>query len=258
MSLITGGTVTQYVVPDQFDEVRNAPLWKNWAPRFAATYDLHGDGKTAVRASWGKYLDQIGTGTPGPNPNGAVSQRYTWNDLNSDLVFQPGNAIWDGVRYVGGEFGALANNGTSIPNPNRFDPRGAYLPQRAHRRLRPRDLPGVRGSATYIRKREKNPITTIWVPPDQWVTSYVPMPVIDPGVDGVNGTADDATVTGLQHNPRTDTELPAGQQRSSRNPVRRPRIDRREAVRTGLRASGRLHVRADASRSVEPGVSERS
>ena len=33
VSLITGGTVTQYVVPDQFEEVRNAPLWKNWAPR---------------------------------------------------------------------------------------------------------------------------------------------------------------------------------------------------------------------------------
>ena len=57
------------------------------APRFAATYDLNGNGKTVVRASWGKYLDQIGTGTPGPNPNGAVSQRYNWNDLNGDLVF---------------------------------------------------------------------------------------------------------------------------------------------------------------------------
>ena len=98
VALITGGTVTEYVVPDQFEEVRNAPLWKNWAPRFAATYDVNGNGKTVVRTSWGKYLDQIGTGTPGPNPNGAVSQRYTWNDLNGDLVFQPGNSVWDGVK----------------------------------------------------------------------------------------------------------------------------------------------------------------
>jgi hypothetical protein len=195
VALSTGGTVTQYVVPDQFAEVRDAPLWKDWAPRFAATYDVAGNGKTVVRASWGKYLDQIGTGTPGPNPNGAVSQRYTWNDLNSDLVFQPGSAVWDGVKYVGGEFGALANNGTSIPNPNRFDPRDRTYRNELTAGIDREIFPGVRGSATYIRKREKDPITTIWVPPDQWPTSYVPAAVIDPGIDGVTGTTDDATVT---------------------------------------------------------------
>ena len=98
---------------------------------------------------------------------------------------------------MGGEFGALANNGTSIPNPNRFDPRERTYRNELTAGIDREIFPGVRGSATYIRKREKNPITTIWVPPDQWVTSYVPMPVIDPGVDGVNGTADDATVTGF-------------------------------------------------------------
>ena len=195
VTLNTGGILTQYVVPESFAEVRNAPLWKEWAPRVAGTYDLTGNGKTLVRASWGKYLDQIGTGTPGPNPNGAVSQRYTWNDLNSDLVFQPGNAAWDGTRYVGGEFGALANNGTTVPNPNRFDPR-----ERTYRRELTagvdRELfPGVRGSATYIRKREKNPITNIFIAPEDWGSTYVPVPVIDPGVDGVLGTTDDATVT---------------------------------------------------------------
>ena len=93
------------MVPDTFAEVRNAPLWKNWAPRLSLTYDLTGQGKTVLKISAGKYLDQIGTGTPGPNPNGTVSQRYTWNDQNGDLFFQKGNATWDGFKYVGGEFG---------------------------------------------------------------------------------------------------------------------------------------------------------
>jgi len=194
VALNTGGIVTQYVVPDRFAEVRNAPLWKNWAPRFAGTYDLEGNGKTLVRASWGKYLDQIGTGTPGPNPNGAVSQRYTWTDLNSDLVFQPGNAAWDGTKYVGGEFGPLANNGTSIPNPNRFDPRERTYRNELTAGFDRELFPGVRGSITYISKREKNPITTIFVRTEDWASSYVSAPVIDPGVDGVNGTTDDATV----------------------------------------------------------------
>jgi hypothetical protein len=209
VALNTGGTLTQYVVPDSFDEVHNAPLWKNWAPRFAGTYDVKGDGKTLIRTSWGKYLDQIGTGTPGPNPNGAVSQRYTWNDQNGDLVFQPGSATWDGTKYVGGEFGALANNGTTVPNPNRFDPRERTYRNELTAGVDREIFPGVRGSASYIRKREKNPITTINIPLEQWSTAYVPVPVVDPGVDGVPSTADDATVTafnlvaGVTQNGRT-------------------------------------------------------
>ena len=113
----------QYVVPDTFARgAERAAVEELGAARCSATYDLTGrrqDRRKSILA--GKYLDQIGTGTPGPNPNGTVSQRYTWNDLNGDLFFQPGNATWDGSKYVGGEFGALANNGTTIPNPNPFD-----------------------------------------------------------------------------------------------------------------------------------------
>jgi hypothetical protein len=31
------------------------PIFKNWAPRFGASYDLFGNGKTAVKASVNKY-----------------------------------------------------------------------------------------------------------------------------------------------------------------------------------------------------------
>ncbi len=68
VALNTGGTVTEYMVPDQFEEVRNAPLWKNWAPRFAATYDLNGNGKTVVRTSWGKYSGSDRHGHTGTEP----------------------------------------------------------------------------------------------------------------------------------------------------------------------------------------------
>ena len=94
------------------------PAFMKWAPRVSATYDLFGDHKTVVKASWGRYLDQINTGTP-PNANGNISQTYVWNDTNSDLVFQPGTLTWDGTKYVGGELGTLST--TSIPNPAAFD-----------------------------------------------------------------------------------------------------------------------------------------
>jgi hypothetical protein len=205
VALNTGGVLTQYTVPDSFGEVRNAPLWKNWAPRVAGTYDLTGDGKTIVKASWGKYLDQIGTGTPGPNPNGAVSQRYTWLDLNGDLAFQPGNAAWDGTKYVGGEFGPIVANQTSIPNPNRFDPRGRTYRNEVTAGIDREVFPGVRGSATYIRKRERDPTGTIVVPIADWNAAFAPAPVIDPGIDGRLGTSDDATVTGYTLLPAAAT-----------------------------------------------------
>ena len=56
VSLATGGRLTEYVVPDRFAAVHNAPLWKNWAPRASATYDLFGTGKTVAKFSIGKYL----------------------------------------------------------------------------------------------------------------------------------------------------------------------------------------------------------
>jgi hypothetical protein len=108
------GVVQNYTVRKQFDEVRQDPLWHNFAPRVSGTFDLKGNGKSVIKASWGKYLDGINTGTP-PNPNANINQVYAWNDLNGDFIFQKGNAAWDGLQYVGGEFGALqATNNLAV------------------------------------------------------------------------------------------------------------------------------------------------
>src|SRR5262245_50849729 len=39
-----------------FAAVENVPNWTDWAVRFAAAYDLTGDGKTALKANAGKYV----------------------------------------------------------------------------------------------------------------------------------------------------------------------------------------------------------
>jgi hypothetical protein len=206
VTLNTGGVLTQYVAPSSFAPVENAPLWKNWAPRVSGTYDLSGRGTTVLKASWGKYLDQIGTGTPGPNPNGTVSQRYTWNDKNGDLIFQDDGAVWDGFKYVGGEFGALANNGTSIPNPNPFDStrkrtwRNEWTVGIDHELFA-----GVRLSSTFIHRGEHDPVGTVDLSEDLWESSYTPVTVIDPGRDGRTGTADDINVTAFNLNQGVTT-----------------------------------------------------
>lgn len=200
VTLATGGVLTRYVVPDSFAEVRNSPLWKDWAPRISGTYDLTGQGKTVVKLSAGKYLDQIGTGTPGPNPNGTVSQTYTWIDQNNDLQFQPGSAVWDGFRYVGGEFGALSS--TSIPNPNPFD--------RSLKRTWRREItagidhelfPGTRLSITYTSRRTRRAQGTLDTEIDEWPSRYTEIQVTDPGRDGRIGTGDDQPLTVYNLNP---------------------------------------------------------
>jgi len=201
VALNTGGRLTEYVVRDSFDKVENAPLWKNWAPRFSGTYDLSGQGKTVLKLSAGKYFDQVGTGTPGPNPNGTVSQTYPWNDIDGDLIFDRGAAVWNGFRYVGGEFGT-GNVTTSIPNPNPFDPNRKRTWRREFTAgLDHELLPGFRLSAAYFNRREFDAYDDVSADFDQWDNLYSPITATEPGRDGLVGTSDDQTLTVYSLNP---------------------------------------------------------
>lgn len=179
--------VQDYTVRKSFPEVRNNPLWHNFAPRFNATYDLNGNGRTVIKGSWGKYLDQINTGTP-PNPNANINQTYNWNDLDGDLVFDRGNAVWDGLRYVGGEFGTQrgSTNGLSVAT---FDP-SVRRPYREETTIGlDRELfPNIRGGITYIHRRSRDIQDTVDLPENLWPTSYTPITITEPGRDGCFGT----------------------------------------------------------------------
>ena len=194
-------TLTTYTVRDSFEPVKRAPLWKNWAPRASATFDLFGTGRTVLKASAGKYYDQVGTGTPGPNPNGAISQTYTWNDLDKDLVFDRGNAVWNGSRYVGGEFGTGSVT-TNIPNPNPFDQNRKRTWRREFTVSVDHELfPAFRLSAAFFNRREFDVYGSVDGDFDRWGVMYSPIQVTDPGRDGRAGTADDKTITAYTLNP---------------------------------------------------------
>ena len=193
------GVIQNYTVTKNFSAVHDNPLWYNWAPRVAGTYDLFGNGKTALKASWGRYLDQINTGTP-PNPNANINQQYVWNDVNGDLIFQPGNATWDGLKYVGGEFGALnTTNGLAVAT---FD-KSVRRPKRDevtvtvdHELFRNFLL-----DVSYLRTREKDPQGTIDNSIATWGADYTAIGLTDPGRDGFLGTADDLPLTVYNQNP---------------------------------------------------------
>ena len=193
--------LTTYTVRDSFEPVKNAPLWKNWAPRASATFDLFGTGRTVLKASAGKYYDQVGTGTPGPNPNGAISQQYAWNDLDNDLMFDRGNAVWNGSRYVGGEFGSGTVT-TSIPNPNPFDKNRKRTWRREFTVSVDHELfPAFRLSAAFFARREFDTYGNVDGDINLWDTAYTPIQAVDPGRDGKVGTADDKSITVYTTNP---------------------------------------------------------
>lgn len=199
---ISGTVYPTYTVQNSFAAVHNDPLWKDFAPRVSVTYDLLGDGKTVLKFSVGKYLDQINTGTP-PNPNGQINQTYNWNDTNGNLVFDPGNLVWDPAtnRYTGGELGSLRS--TRIPNPNGFFDKSLKRPSRNELSvgLDHELFPNMLLSVSYYHTREHNTQGTVDANFADWPSLYSLVTVTDPGPDGVAGTADDQSLDVYNLNP---------------------------------------------------------
>ena len=67
--------------------IEDTPTWRDVSPRLGGAYDVFGTGKTAVKASAGRYVAAAGAGTVQPtNPALARSTTATrtWNDANGD------------------------------------------------------------------------------------------------------------------------------------------------------------------------------
>ena len=64
-------------------------------PRLGAIYDLAGDGKTVLKANWGRFYFNPGVNlADATNPNTANQYAdYGWNDLNGDRVYQEGEEV---------------------------------------------------------------------------------------------------------------------------------------------------------------------
>jgi hypothetical protein len=82
----------RFIGARHFDRVDNLPDWKDWAPRFAAVYDVFGNAKTAIKYSLNRYNRSQTTGIASTyNPLVVTSTTLTWNDKN-------GNDIAEGAK----------------------------------------------------------------------------------------------------------------------------------------------------------------
>jgi hypothetical protein len=92
-------------------EVSSVLTFTHIVPRLGAIYDLAGDGKTVLKANWGRFYFNPGVNLADAlNPNTANQYAdYGWNDLNNDRVFQEGE---QGV--AGADFRFTGTAGTAV------------------------------------------------------------------------------------------------------------------------------------------------
>jgi len=92
--------------------------WHDLSPRLGVSYDAFGTGKTALKVSLNKYLQNEAAGSPlaiGPNPLETVANNTTrsWNDANQNFV--PDCDLHSPA--ANGECGASANRAFGTPRP---------------------------------------------------------------------------------------------------------------------------------------------
>jgi hypothetical protein len=79
----------QFVQEFRFSRVSNIPNFSDISPRIGAAYDLFGNGRTALKASVGRYVASLGAQlTDSLNPANAIvlNANRTWNDANRNYV----------------------------------------------------------------------------------------------------------------------------------------------------------------------------
>jgi len=106
-----------FVPVRSYPAVKDVPNWKDVNPRLAGVYDLFGNGRTAVRASLGRYVaGETATTATNLNPitTSVTSATRTWTDLNRDFVVDCNFAD----PTPNGECQGLSNLNFGQANPN--------------------------------------------------------------------------------------------------------------------------------------------
>jgi len=177
-----------FTVADTYLKRLNGPV-----PRLSAVYDVFGNGRTAMRAGFAKYV-LLANPEAMVNPNGSNTNRYNWNGAGFDRISEtfttpyvpiPANIVSS----------STAVNRTLDPNLHfpHVDEYTAGIDQEISK--------GMVLRFNFVRKFER----------DHWQTfntsipysAYnIPVTFTDPGRDGLIGSADDRQITVYSVDPK--------------------------------------------------------
>jgi hypothetical protein len=163
--------------------------WNNISPRAGFAWLVpHGAG-LVLRATYfrvyaplaGKYLD-FG------NPHGLGGSEYQWIDRNGDGIFEPGELGALLLRF-GGPYSSTSPS-LARPYADEFDIGAEIKP-----------APALDLRISLFRRDDKRRLAAVntGVPS----SAFSPVPIFDPGPDGIPGTFDDQQLTVYQQNPAT-------------------------------------------------------
>lgn len=163
--------------------------WSFWAPRIMAAYDLFGDARTVVKASYGRYMvpRSLGRDVATFNPLVNTTTRYRWRDLNGDRDYTPGEVD---LAVNGPDIISTAAGVGGIVNPDLKAMTQDQLMAAIEREV----MPNVAVRVAGFYGLSRNTVRTV-TPLRPYSAYSIPITRPDPGPDGVVNTADDPGVS---------------------------------------------------------------
>ena len=161
----------RFVPARSFAAVPDVPNWNDLSPRFGASYDLFGNGRTAIKVSASKDVQNNATGYPSIyNPMISDTDVRTWSDFNRDNIAQDN------------EIGPSQNRTFGI-RQNRFPADDISRPYEMEYTARLEKQVGTNASVSggYFRRGYHRIIKSTNLAVN--LTDYTPIPIVNP-LDG--------------------------------------------------------------------------